>query len=164
VGAGSVSARPSHPIEQRLARHVSLQVLDEQFDGARIVVRRIAGNVRRMVGGIEVSPETLALDAIREVGPGGNYLAHSHTLHNFRRGIWMPTLADRQSRDMWEIGGAKPIAVRARERAQEILDAHHAQPMSAERRQAVATVVREICEREGVLQWWEEVGSRCGTS
>ena len=129
-----------------------------------VIDNEIAGNVLRMVSGIEVSKETLALDAMKEVGPGGNYLAHPHTLHNFRRATWMPTLADRQSRDMWEASGAKPIGVRARERAAEILATHHPKPISAERRQAVAAVIREICEREGVLQWWEEVGSQCGAA
>ena len=36
--------------------------------------------VKRMVRGVGVTPETCAVDVIRDVGPGGHYLQHEHTL------------------------------------------------------------------------------------
>jgi trimethylamine--corrinoid protein Co-methyltransferase len=46
------------------------------------------------MGGIEVTDETLALELIDQVGPGGHYLTQDHTLEHFRR-FWVPTILDR---------------------------------------------------------------------
>jgi trimethylamine---corrinoid protein Co-methyltransferase len=54
-----------------------------------------------MFKGIEVNNETLALDVIREVGPGGNYLGHMHT-RNHMRERWRPALMDRRPYEIWE--------------------------------------------------------------
>jgi trimethylamine--corrinoid protein Co-methyltransferase len=51
--------------------------------------------------GIDVNDETLSLDAIREVGPGGTFLTHSHTLEHMGQ-LWLPTLMDRRSYSVWE--------------------------------------------------------------
>jgi trimethylamine--corrinoid protein Co-methyltransferase len=127
-----------------------------------VIDNEIAGQVLRMRKGFTVSDETLALDAIKETGPGGNYLIHPHTLRHFRQEVWRPTLADRQSRDSWEAAGSKPILVRAHERAEEILANHRVQPLTPARREEVSAIVREVCEREGCAEWWDEVGSQCG--
>jgi trimethylamine--corrinoid protein Co-methyltransferase len=54
-----------------------------------------------MTRGITVDDETLALDAIREVGPGGNFLAHRHTKKHMRE-LWRPTYFDRRPFSEWE--------------------------------------------------------------
>ena len=122
-----------------------------------VIDNEIAGQVLRITRGIEVSDETLALDVIKEVGPAGNYLSHGHTLKHFRDELWLPQLADRQSRGTWESDGQKDMLRRAQERVRDILENHHPQPLDEDRRLAVASVVRDICEREGCLDWWEGV-------
>lgn len=69
--------------------------------------------------GIVVDDETLALEAIRQVGPGGHYLSHRHTLKHMRE-LWQPTLMDRRPYSAWEEkrDGAREWA---REKAQKIL-------------------------------------------
>jgi trimethylamine---corrinoid protein Co-methyltransferase len=79
-----------------------------------------------MARGIEVNDETLALDAIRAVGPGGNFLTQKHTKkHN--RELWVPALFDRRPYNVWEEkrDGAREWA---RDKAQWILKNH--QPTS----------------------------------
>jgi trimethylamine--corrinoid protein Co-methyltransferase len=44
--------------------------------------------------GIEINAETLPLDLIERVGPGGTYISEKHTLKHFRK-IWVPTVFDR---------------------------------------------------------------------
>jgi trimethylamine--corrinoid protein Co-methyltransferase len=85
-----------------------------------------------MARGIEVSDDTLALDAIRDAGPGGNFLAHRHTKTHMR-GLWQPELMDRRPYGTWELkrDGARE---RAREKAQAILRDHR--PEALETRQA----------------------------
>lgn len=60
--------------------------------------------VCKMMEGIEVNEETLALDVIREIGPGGNFLTHEHTLKNMRK-LWLPALMDRRPYTEWEEKG-----------------------------------------------------------
>ncbi len=54
-----------------------------------------------MFKGIDVTDKTLALDAIREVGPGGTFLTHSHTLEHMGQ-LWLPKLMDRRPYSVWE--------------------------------------------------------------
>jgi trimethylamine--corrinoid protein Co-methyltransferase len=77
--------------------------------------------VRAMSRGIVVDDETLALDAIRAVGPGGNFLSLRHTKRHMRE-LWQPTLFDRRPILAWEADPAGPRQW-ARERAQAILRA-----------------------------------------
>jgi trimethylamine--corrinoid protein Co-methyltransferase len=73
--------------------------------------------------GIEVNDETLAQDAIREVGPGGNYLGHIHT-RNHMRERWRPSLMDRRPYEIWEQrkDGAREWAM---DKARTILNEYH---------------------------------------
>ena len=61
---------------------------------------------RKLVAGVEVTPETLAVDVVRDVGPGGDFLAHRHTAKNVRKAQWRPTIINRQGHVRWpEEGG-----------------------------------------------------------
>lgn len=94
-----------------------------------VIDNDIIGMCLRAVQGVEVNANTLAEDVVRQVGPGGNFLAAEHTVANFRREFYFPTLADRRLRRLWEADGAKDAAVRAREKAKEILAAHRPAPL-----------------------------------
>ena len=54
------------------------------------------GFVKRFMEGIELSEETLALDLIHEVGPGGNFLQEDHTFKHFRKETWYPRFFNRK--------------------------------------------------------------------
>ncbi len=62
-----------------------------------------------------------ALDAVRDIGPGGHYLGHPHTLENFERGFFMPQLFDNNSIEQWRAEGSKEITQRALEYAKKLL-------------------------------------------
>ena len=70
--------------------------------------------------GIVVDEENLALDAIRQVGPGGNFLGNKHTLKHMRE-LWQPSLMDRRPYSTWEQkrDGARDFA---RQKARNILN------------------------------------------
>ncbi len=84
----------------------------------------IIGNVYRVMKGVEVNKETLAVDVIKEVGPSGHFLANPHTVRNFKNEFYLPTLSDRQVRQSWETSGSKDSATRAFEKAKDILENH----------------------------------------
>jgi trimethylamine--corrinoid protein Co-methyltransferase len=65
--------------------------------------------------------EQLALDVIAEVGSGGMFMDHLHTLEHMRTSALLPEIADRDSREVWQVGGALDAHGRAMERVREIL-------------------------------------------
>jgi len=83
--------------------------------------------IYQMMQGIEVSDETLALDTVHAVGPGGNYLAQKHTRRHMRE-IWLPKYFDRRTYEEW---GEKGDDGRdwAREKAKDILKTHTPEPL-----------------------------------
>jgi len=101
----------------------------------------VYGIVAKVAGGIEVSDDTLALDAIRRVGPGGTYLAEKHTRGHLDE-IWRPGVWDRTSYDGWLAAGRRGALQNAEERAREILASHTPEPSAdgvrAELRRLVA--------------------------
>lgn len=62
-----------------------------------------------------------ALNAVRDIGPGGHYLGHPHTLANFERAMFMPELFDNNSIEQWKADGSKEITQRALEYAKKLL-------------------------------------------
>ncbi|MEM7334711.1 MAG: trimethylamine methyltransferase family protein [Chloroflexota bacterium] len=65
-----------------------------------------------------------ALAAVRDIGPGGHYLGHQHTLENFQRGFFMPELFDNNSIEQWMADGSKDVNQRALEYAAKLLKAY----------------------------------------
>jgi trimethylamine---corrinoid protein Co-methyltransferase len=88
------------------------------------------GMALRAVKGVEVNKETLATHIIEEVGPGGHFLAHEHTVAHVRNEFYFPRLADRQQRVVWEEEGSKDAFTRAHEQARKILDTHQSMGFS----------------------------------
>lgn len=67
----------------------------------------------RMAEGIRWDDFDEGLAAIRDVGPGGHYLGHPHTLENFERAFFMPKLFDNNSIEQWQAEGSVEITARA---------------------------------------------------
>jgi len=85
--------------------------------------------VERYLRGITVDDETLALELIQEIGPGGAFVTADHTLRHFRDELLTPSLIRHQPRDAWEAAGAPDMQTRAREEARRILAEHHPPPL-----------------------------------
>ena len=98
--------------------------------------------VKRILRGIPVTPETMALDVMEEVGPGGHFLEHDHTFNRFKEEIWRPKLIDRQNWENWNLSGAKRHGERVHDRVIEILEAE-TEPMLDD---AMFKEMRRICE------------------
>ena len=101
----------------------------------------VIGMVRRILGGIPVSPETLALDVIDRVGPGGHFLEEEHTLRHFREN-WYPTLLNRTSFSAWEESGGASYGELANRRARDILERHRPQLLPEDVQAAIRAIVR----------------------
>jgi trimethylamine--corrinoid protein Co-methyltransferase len=108
----------------------------------------LVGYVKRIMEGIEVNDETLAVDVIDEVGPGGTFLAHPHTRKWFRKEQYFPTLFDRRKYEDWVRRGRKDAVQRAKEQVQEILRDHWPQPLDKDIRKRIEDYVKVIEKRE----------------
>jgi len=75
----------------------------------------------RLAEGIRWDDFDEALAAVRDIGPGGHYLGHPHTLANFQRAFFMPRLFDNNSYEQWTAEGAKNTTERALEQARKML-------------------------------------------
>lgn len=89
-----------------------------------IIDNEICSMVNRGLSGIRVSQETLALDLIKEVGPGGTYITTDHTLQNFRKEFYLSRITNKTSTGKWLEYGGKQIIENAREKVKEILETH----------------------------------------
>jgi len=97
--------------------------------------------VKHFMAGIEMSEETLAMEAITEVGPGRQFLDHDHTLKHLRRNMWVPYVTDHDGYDSWTVSGAKDYAMRAREYARQLAQSHQPQAID----NSVETALRQLC-------------------
>jgi trimethylamine--corrinoid protein Co-methyltransferase len=78
----------------------------------------------RFLNGLEISDETLALEEIAEVGPGGHHFGTAYTMARFEDAFYRPTVSDRQNFETWTEHGAKDAFHRAYEVANQLLDTY----------------------------------------
>lgn len=96
------------------------------------------------------------LAAICDIGPGGHYLGHEHTLANFERAFIMPKLFDNNSIQQWEAEGSVEITERALARARKLLDDYQEpgldEAKDEELREYMARRMSEIPEMDALNQ------------
>ena len=115
------------------------------FSPAQLVIDdEIARMVKRIVKGVEINDETLAVDLIRKVGggQGKHYLMERHTLDYMRVEQAQPKLFDRTMRQNWVEEGSEDVAVRAAKKAKQIIAEYKPEPLDAD----VAAKLRKIVE------------------
>jgi len=93
-----------------------------------VIDDEIFGMARRLVQGVEVDTERMALDVIDQVGPGGNFLAEEHTRKYHRLEHLIVDLADRNTYGKWEEEGLDVVR-RSRSKADGILSSHEVPPL-----------------------------------
>jgi len=106
-----------------------------------IIDEEIVKMVFRLAQGIEVSDETLALDIIGKVGPGGNFLAERHTLDYLTKEQFIPELTDRLSYEAWLKHGAKSVVDRAKEKMKTILEKHRPEPLERDIQKEIGDIM-----------------------
>jgi trimethylamine--corrinoid protein Co-methyltransferase len=95
-----------------------------------VLVNEVLHMVNQYMRGMPVNDETLALDLIDRVGPGGHYLQEAHTLQHFRD-VWYSKLFDRSIHAQWVDQGAKRFEERLREQTQKVME-HEPAPLAPE--------------------------------
>jgi len=98
------------------------------------------GMTQQFMGGIEINPDTLAVDVIDQVGPGGDFLPTDHTYRHYKT-YWYPTLMDKRRHAEWEQDGSQTLGLRANAKTREILKTHHPTPLTPEVQAGLTAII-----------------------
>jgi len=118
--------------------------------GQLVMDNEFARMIKFVLNGIPVNDEMLAVDAIREIGIGKNFLGHISTLKHMNSQS-QPQLIDRRMRERWTASGSTDMYQRAIEKAQHILKTHKPDPLPADVLAAMRAIVEEAEEELGVV-------------
>jgi len=96
--------------------------------------------VKRYMRGFEIDDEHLAMEVIRNVGPGGHFLSEKHTLDHFLKEHWRPALFNRENLPNWVKKGGKTVDQKLIEKALEILETHKPESLPRETQAALDSI------------------------
>lgn len=102
------------------------------------------GMLHKFLQGLDLSEDAFALDAIREVAPGGHHLGTEHTRRHFRTAFYRSELMDYGTAEQWMAIGSKDAYQRANERYKQLLASYEAPPLDA----GIEEALREFMRRQ----------------
>jgi len=148
-------------MDEQAALEAMLSVLMARFSGANLIhdvgymesglttsyemivlTDELVAMTDHVMKGIEVSDDTLMLDELDEVGPGGHFLDTEQTLKGFRD-FWFPGLLNRQRRLQWLEAGATTLIQRLSTRVKEIIKEHQPRPLDPDKKQKVQEILAQ---------------------
>jgi trimethylamine--corrinoid protein Co-methyltransferase len=97
----------------------------------------ILGMLHTWSKGLEISEESLALESIGEVPPGGHHLGTAHTMRHFRTAFYRAELFDYTSSEVWAEAGSPDAYTRANKRVKQLLASYEAPPLDAGKNEAL---------------------------
>ncbi|HHI70031.1 MAG TPA: trimethylamine methyltransferase [Rhodobacteraceae bacterium] len=101
------------------------------------------GILQRLAEGVKTDENAQAMDAIREVGPGGHYLGCAHTQNNFQDSFWRTELLDYKPFETWQEEGARDTVALASERVEKLLNDYQQPAMDPAIAEALQAFVRK---------------------
>ena len=117
--------------------------------GQLVMDNEIIAMTRKVLEGIPVNDDTLAVDVIKSVGARGHFLAEDHTYNNMRK-LSSPQYLDRRMRQFWNEKGAKDLATVCDEKAREILETHRPDPLPAGVHEKLLAIITAREEELGI--------------
>ncbi|MCX6032434.1 MAG: trimethylamine methyltransferase family protein [Chloroflexi bacterium] len=160
---GTAGASESKLLDAQAGLESAIQVLMSALSGAALVhdvgfldcadigslpmlvlTDEIISLVKRLMRGIEVNPETIMLDLIAQIGPGGTFLDQPRSVSLARREIWVPTLLDRAPYALWEQDGSTDTAARVGRKLRKILATHRPTPLPSSAAEEIAAILAEV--------------------
>lgn len=101
------------------------------------------GVLHHLAKGVEVDINGQAMDAIREVGPGGHYLGCAHTQANFKSAFWRTNVLDYKPFETWAEEGARDSMTLANQKVKQMLDTYQQPAMDLAVREALDAYVAD---------------------
>ncbi len=127
--------------------------LKEDFSYEQLVIDdEIAGYVKHLTKGAAISDQTIALEAIHQLGIGGNFLESDATLDHWREIYQPPNLFYRKRKSEWMREGAPDTLARAHARVEQVLASETPTFLSAAQLAAIDEIIHRAC-RELAPGW-----------
>ncbi len=137
---GTGGASESKAVDAQASMEITLQVLISVLSGADLVhdvgfldcadigslgllilADEAIAMTKRVLRGIEISPRTMMLDLIEQVGPGAHFLSQPRSVSLCKTEIWVPKLSDRNAFAIWEKNGSRNFTERLNQHLTNIL-------------------------------------------
>jgi trimethylamine--corrinoid protein Co-methyltransferase len=164
---GTAGASEAKRVDAQAGAEAALQVMLSALSGASLVhdvgfldcadigslaflvlVDETIGMAKRIMRGIQVSSETIMLDLIEEVGPGGSFLGQPSSAALCRTEAWVPTVLDRNPYPQWQKKGSLTTEELLNARVKMILDTHQPSPLQPGAVARIQGVLSEAESRE----------------
>ena len=114
---------------------------------AAVMCDEIIGHITALFADAEINEETLAFDVIKEVGPGGNFMTHKHTLKHIRRAFLAKhrdyVFFDASSENKWIKGEGQDAHLRIKSKLKKILKEHEPDSLPKQVQEKISEIVRE---------------------
>ena len=103
--------------------------------------------VARMMEPVTVDEDTLAIDTIETVGPGGHFFGTAHTQARFRDAFYRPLVSDWRNYEAWQEAGSPTAVDKTKSLVTRFLDSYQAPVMDPTAREELdAFVARRVAE------------------
>lgn len=140
---GTAGASEAKRVDAQAGAEAALQVMLSALSGASLVhdvgfldcadigslsylvlVDEIIGMAARVMRGVQVSAETIMLDLIEKVGPGGTFINQAESASLCRREAWVPSVLDRNPYNTWSGKGSPSTEELVAAKVNKILETH----------------------------------------
>ncbi len=112
-----------------------------------VMCDEIISYVKRLVRGVQVDDVTLALDAIKRVGPMGEFITDPHTYENFKTELWFPNLMDRHPCQRWMADGSLTMGDKATARVRELIENHNPEILEPKTAKTIEQIITAATSR-----------------
>lgn len=153
----------AHSFDQQASMEHAFGILLAALDGANLIHdigylgQGLIGNpalivmdneiisyVKRILRGFDLTRKTMAVDVIRQVGPGGQFMSDDHTLEFYKQEQWRTQLINRDEPDRWIEKGRLTYGDRVTQKTIEILKTHKAEPLPDDVRQKIDGIAKNV--------------------
>jgi trimethylamine--corrinoid protein Co-methyltransferase len=165
---GTAGCTDSHVLDAQAAAEAAMSILIAAESGANLVhdcgytgfgsagslfqlvmTDEIIGMVKRIIRGVEVNDETLALDEIDKAGPAGEFVTSKHTFKHFKQQTWFPTLMNRMRYSEWKaMAQESSMGDRIKAKTRRILEEYEAPAFPENISQEIDKILQKAEDRE----------------
>ena len=100
--------------------------------------------------GIEIDEASLALDAVKDVGPGGHFFGTEHTMSRYKNAFYSPLISDWRNFESWEEAGSPTALQKANQLYKQVLTEYEAPPLDEAIAEELASFVARRKQEGGV--------------
>jgi trimethylamine--corrinoid protein Co-methyltransferase len=159
---GTAGCSDAHTLDEQAAMESAISILMAALDGANLVhdigylgqgligspaaivmCSEIISYVKRVIRGFDIGRDRIGMDVIRQVGPGGNFLAEDQTARLHRQEHWRPKFLNRDNPETWTNRGSKRYGETVTQKAIEILETYKPEPLADDVVRTLGDIAKE---------------------